>query len=135
MKKMIVAFVLAMAMGVMAIGVDDGATAIKKATVDAIRTGDMTGIVALLNDVSALDAKRQAVVLNAVKSALNTATLKGKASDAVAQLVDAGISVTKQAGGKWNIQLVVRDGNVKEGIPRAAVEKPTLSANPSANNR
>ena len=67
MKKMIVAMVLAMTMGVMAIGVNDGAVAIKKAVVEAIKAGDMTEVVALLNEVSALDAKRQAVVLNAVK--------------------------------------------------------------------
>ena len=135
MKKMIVAMVLAMTMGVMAIGVNDGAVAIKKAVVEAIKAGDMTEIVALLNEVSALDAKRQAVVLNAVKAGLNTATLKGKVNDVIGQLDVDGISVTKQAGGKWNIQLVSKDGNVKADIPRAAVEKPTLSTNPVVNKR
>lgn len=135
MKKMIVAMVLAMTMGVMAIGVNDGAVAIKKAVVEAIKAGDMTEVVALLNEVSALDAKRQAVVLNAVKSALNTATLKSKVNDVIGQLDVDGMSVTKQAGGKWNIQLVNKDGNIKADIPRAAVEKPTLSTNPAANRR
>ena len=135
MKKMIVAMVLAMTMGVMAIGVNDGAVAIKKAVVEAIKAGDMTEVVALLNEVSALDAKRQAVVLNAVKSALNTATLKSKVNDVIGQLDIDGVSVTKQAGGKWNIQLVNKDGNIKADIPRAAVEKPTLSTNPAANRR
>lgn len=135
MKKMIVAMVLAMTMGVMAIGVNDGAVAIKKAVVEAIKAGDMTEVVALLNEVSALDAKRQAVVLNAVKSALNTATLKSKVNDVIGQLDVDGVSVTKQAGGKWNIQLVNQDGNIKADIPRAAVEKPTLSTNPAANRR
>jgi hypothetical protein len=115
--------------------VNDSAVAIKKAVVDAIKAGDMTEVVALLNEVSALDAKRQAVVLNAVKSALNTATLKGKVNDVIGQLDVDGVSVTKQAGGKWNIQLVNHDGNIKADIPRAAVEKPTLSTNPAANRR
>lgn len=135
MKKMIVAMVLAMTMGVMAIGVNDGAVAIKKAVVEAIKAGDMTEVVALLNEVSALDAKRQAVVLNAVKTALNTATLKSKVNDVIGQLDVEGIAVTKQAGGKWNILLVSKDGNVKADIPRAAVEKPTLSTNPAVNKR
>lgn len=135
MKKMIVAMVLAMTMGVMAIGVNDGAVAIKKAVVEAIKAGDMTEVVALLNEVSALDAKRQAVVLNAVKTALNTATLKSKVNDVIGQLDVEGIAVTKQAGGKWNILLVNKDGNVKADIPRAAVEKPTLSTNPTVNKR
>ena len=121
---------------------------------------------------SDISPKQQAVLLNAIKAALNTATLK-KLVPAFVEKLNAGgigtlvdiptdsattikkktiafiksgedpggpplVSVTKAAGGKWNIQIIESDlttGSViKEDIPKAAVEKPTLSTDPTVNS-
>ena len=140
MKKILMVLVaLTMAVNTFALTASDSATKIKTDTIAAIKSGDMTEVIELLKETSALDAKKQAVVLSAVKAAFNSATVKKLTDNAVAQLMekDNGLSlyVTKMAGGKWNFQFVTPSGNVKADIPRAAVEKPTLSTNPSANNR
>ena len=140
MKKLILVLVMAfVAVNAVALSVDDSVTKIKTETVAAIKAGDMTEVIALLKETSAQDAKKQAVVLNAVKAAFNSATVKKLTDAAVQQLMAQGnglpIYVTKMAGGKWNFQFVAPSGAVKEDIPRAAVEKPTLSTDPSANKR
>ena len=120
----------------------DSATTIKKAATNCIKSGDMSEIITLLTseDFMEAGAKQQAVVLNAIKTALNTATLKKQAPAAVDALNAAGnVSITKAAGGKWNIAIVETDTTtgsvIKEDIPKAAVEKPTLSTNPAVNAR
>lgn len=138
MKKILVVLVaLTMAVNTFALTASDSATKIKTDTIAAIKSGDMTEVVELLKEASALDAKKKAVVLNAVKAAFNSATVKNLTDSAAAQLMkkDNGLSlyVTKMAGGKWSFQFVTPSG--KADIPKAAVEKPTLSTNPSANNR
>ncbi|MBR6059069.1 MAG: hypothetical protein IKP58_12960 [Victivallales bacterium] len=140
MKKIIATLLVAIlalsTVSTYALEVTDSATAIKKAAIAAIKAGDMTEIIDLLNKISSLSAKQQAVILNAIKAALNTATLKKEAPAAVEALNGAGcVSVTKAAGGKWNIQIVTTDSNIKADIPRGAVEKPTLSTSPASNNR
>ena len=100
----------------------------------------MSEIIDLLANIGSADAKPQAVILNAIKTALNTATLKNYAPAAVEALNAAGnVSITKAAGGKYNIAIVETDTTtgsvIKEDIPKAAVEKPTLSTNPAVNAR
>ena len=145
MKKSIAALLVAiLALGsisAFALDVNDSATTIKKAATAGIKSGDMSEIVALLADIGSADAKQQAVILNAIKTALNTATLKKDAPAAVEALNAAcsNISITKAAGGKWNITIIETDTTtgsvIKEDIPKAAVEKPTLSTDPAANAR
>ena len=123
-----------------ALTVSDSATAIKKAATNCIKSGNMTEITDLLAQIGSATEKQQGVILNAIKQALNTSTLKTYAPAAVAQLNTLGnISVTKAAGGKWNIAIVQTDTTtgsvIKEDIPKAAVEKPTLSTDPAANSR
>ena len=123
-----------------ALTVSDSATAIKKVATACIKSGDMTEITDLLAIIDQADAKQQAVILNAIKTALNTATLKKQAPAAVDALNALGnISVTKAAGGKYNITVIETDTTtgsvIKEDIPKAAVEKPTLSTNPAVNAR
>ena len=141
MKKSIATLLVAIlalsSINTFALTVSDSATAIKKVAVACIKSGDMTEITDLLADIAQADAKQQAVILNAIKTALNTATLKKQAPAAVAALnALSNISVTKAAGGKYNISLVSLDGdgNPPALIPRGAVEKPTLSTNPAADN-
>ena len=144
MKKSIATLLVAiLALGsisAFALEVTESATAIKKAATAAIKSGDMSEIVDLLANIGSADAKQQAVILNAIKTALNTATLKKQAPAAVDALNAAGnVSITKAAGGKWNIAIVETDTTtgsvIKEDIPKAAVEKPTLSTNPAVNAR
>ncbi len=147
MKKSIAILLVAvLALGsfsAFAVEVNDSATAIKKAATAAIKAGDMTEIVALLNSDEFLNAgaKQQSTILTAIKTALNTSTLKKQAPAAVEKLnADCtNVSITKAAGGKWNIAIVETDTTtgsvIKEDIPKAAVEKPTLSTDPAANSR
>ena len=146
MKKSIAILLVAvLALGsfsAFAVEVNDSATAIKKAATAAIKDGDMTEIVALLNSDEFLNAgaKQQSTILTAIKTALNTTTLKKQAPAAVDALNAAGnVSITKAAGGKYNITIVDTDTTtgsvIKEDIPKAAVEKPTLSTDPAANSR
>ena len=123
-----------------ALTVSDSATAIKKAATNCIKSGNMTEITDLLAQIGSATEKQQGVILNAIKQALNTSTLKTYAPAAVAQLNTLGnISVTKAAGGKYNITIVQTDTTtgsvIKEDIPKAAVEKPTLSTDPTVNAR
>ncbi|MBR4369556.1 MAG: hypothetical protein IKS92_00800 [Victivallales bacterium] len=146
MKKSIAILLVAvLALGsvsTFALTVSDSATAIKKVATNCIKSGVMTEITDLLgsDDFANADAKQQAVILNAIKTALNTATLKKQAPAAVEALNALGnISVTKAAGGKYNITIVETDTTtgsvIKEDIPKAAVEKPTLSTDPTVNAR
>ena len=146
MKKSIAILLVAvLALGsvsTFALTVSDSATAIKKVATNCIKSGDMTEITDLLgsDNFANADAKQQAVILNAIKTALNTATLKKQAPAAVEALNALGnISVTKAAGGKYNITIVETDTTtgsvIKEDIPKAAVEKPTLSTDPTVNAR
>ena len=146
MKKSIAILLVAvLALGsvsTFALTVSDSATAIKKVATNCIKSGDMTEITDLLgsDNFANADAKQQAVILNAIKTALNTATLKKQAPAAVEALnALANISVTKAAGGKYNITIVETDTTtgsvIKEDIPKAAVEKPTLSTDPTVNAR
>ena len=63
------------------------------------------------------------------------------AVQAAVEVINAleNISVTKAAGGKWNIAIIETDTTtgsvIKEDIPKAAVEKPTLSTDPTVNAR
>lgn len=126
-----------------ALTVSDSATAIKKVATACIKSGNMTEVTDLLNSDEFLNAsaKQQSTILTAIKTALNTATLKKQAPAAVEKLnADCtNISITKAAGGKWNIAIVQTDTTtgsvIKEDIPKAAVEKPTLSTNPAVNAR
>ena len=146
MKKSIAILLVAvLALGsvsTFALTVSDSATAIKKVATNCIKSGVMTEITDLLgsDNFANATAKQQAVILNAIKTALNTATLKKQAPAAVEALNALGnISVTKAAGGKYNITIVETDTTtgsvIKEDIPKAAVEKPTLSTDPAANSR
>ena len=146
MKKSIAILLVAvLALGsvsTFALTVSDSATAIKKVATNCIKSGDMTEITDLLgsDNFANADAKQQAVILNAIKTALNTATLKKQAPAAVEAINALGnISVTKAAGGKYNITIVETDTTtgsvIKEDIPKAAVEKPTLSTDPTVNAR
>ena len=145
MKKFIATLLVAiLALGTVstyAVEVTDSATAIKNAATKAIKNGDMAEIVDLLNNIGSVGAKQQAVILNAIKAALNSATLKKQAPAAVEALNSGctNVSITKAAGGKWNIAIVETDTTtgsvIKEDIPKAAVEKPTLSTNPAVNAR
>ncbi len=145
MKKSIAILLVAvLALGsvsAFALDVTDSATAIKKAATNGIKSGDMNEIIDLLGKIDQADAKQQAVILNAIKTALNTATLKKQAPAAVAALTASvsNVSITKAAGGKYNITIVETDTTtgsvIKEDIPKAAVEKPTLSTNPTVNAR
>lgn len=145
MKKSIAILLVAvLALGsfsAFAVEVNDSATAIKKAATAAIKAGDMTEIADLLNKIGDASAKQQSTILTAIKTALNTSTLKKDAPAAVEALNSAcsNISITKAAGGKWNIAIVQTDTTtgsvIKEDIPKAAVEKPTLSTDPAANSR
>ncbi|MBR5024644.1 MAG: hypothetical protein IKX48_06230 [Victivallales bacterium] len=146
MKKSIAILLVAvLALGsvsTFALTVSDSATAIKKVATNCIKSGNMTEITDLLgsDNFANADAKQQAVILNAIKTALNTATLKKQAPAAVEALNALGnISVTKAAGGKYNITIVETDTTtgsvIKEDIPKAAVEKPTLSTDPTVNRR
>ena len=146
MKKSIATLLVAiLALGsvsAFALRIDDSATAIKKVATNCIKSGDMTEITDLLgsDNFANADAKQQAVILNAIKTALNTATLKKQAPAAVEAINALGnISVTKAAGGKYNITIVETDTTtgsvIKEDIPKAAVEKPTLSTDPTVNAR
>jgi hypothetical protein len=145
MKKSIAILLVAVlaigSISTFAADITDSATAIKKAATAAIKAGDMSEIVDLLNKIGDASAKQQAVILNAIKQALNTATLKKDAPAAVAALNAAcsNISITKAAGGKWNITIIETDTQtgsvIKEDIPKAAVERPTLSTDPTVNTR
>ena len=147
MKKSIAILLVAvLALGsvsTFALTVSDSATAIKKVATNCIKSGVMTEITDLLNSDEFLNAsaKQQSTILTAIKTALNTSTLKKDAPAAVEALNSAcsNISITKAAGGKWNIAIVQTDTTtgsvIKEDIPKAAVEKPTLSTDPAANSR
>jgi len=145
MKKSIAILLVAvLALGsvsAFALDVTDSATAIKKVATNGIKSGDMSEIIDLLGKIDQADAKQQAVILNAIKTALNSATLKKQAPAAVAALTSSvsNVSITKAAGGKYNITIVETDTTtgsvIKEEIPKAAVEKPTLSTNPTVNAR
>ena len=144
MKKSIATLLVAIlalsSINTLALTVSDSGTAIKKVAVNCIKSGNMTEITDLLAQLDTATVKQQAVILNAIKTALNTATLKSYAPAAVAQLnALSNISVTKAAGGKYNITIVETDTTtgsvIKEDIPKAAVEKPTLSTDPAANAR
>ncbi len=145
MKKSIAILLVAVlaigSISTFAADITDSATAIKKAATAAIKAGDMTEIADLLNKIGDASAKQQAVILNAIKQALNTATLKKDAPAAVEALNAAcsNISITKAAGGKWNITIIETDTQtgsvIKEDIPKAAVERPTLSTDPTVNTR
>ena len=145
MKKSIAILLVAvLALGsvsAFALDVTDSATAIKKVATNGIKSGDMSEIIDLLGKIDQADAKQQAVILNAIKTALNSATLKKQAPAAVAALTASvsNVSITKAAGGKYNITIVETDTTtgsvIKEDIPKAAVEKPTLSTDPAANAR
>ncbi len=145
MKKSIATLLVAiLALGsvsAFALEVSDSATSIKKAATAGIKSGDMSEIIDLLGKLDQATDKQQAVILNAIKTALNTATLKNQAPAAVAALTTAAsnVSITKAAGGKYNIAIIETDTTtgsvIKEDIPKAAVEKPTLSTNPAVNAR
>ena len=144
MKKSIAILLVAvLALGsvsAFALRLDDSATAIKKVATNCIKSGDMTEVTDLLGQIDQASPKQQAVILNAIKTALNTATLKKQAPAAVEAINALGnISVTKAAGGKYNITIVETDTTtgsvIKEDIPKAAVEKPTLSTDPTVNAR
>ena len=142
MKKSIAILLVAvLALGsvsAFALDVTDSATAIKKAATTGIKSGDMSEIIDLLGKLGSASDKEKVAILNAIKAALNTATLKKQTPAAVAQLINAvsTVTITKAAGGKYNITIVeTTTGTViKEDIPRAAIEKPTLSTNPTVNN-
>ena len=146
MKKSIATLLVAiLALGSIsayALTVSDSATAIKKVATNCIKSGNMTEITDLLGSDAFKNAtdKQISVILNAIKTALNTSTLKSYAPAAVSQLnALTNITVTKAAGGKYNIQVVETDTTtgsvIKEDIPKAAVEKPTLSTDPTVNAR
>ena len=146
MKKSIIALLVAIlavsSVSTFALTTGDTATAIKKAATNGIKNFEkdpkaLDEIVDLLGKLNTVDAKQQAVILNAIKAALNTATLKKQAPAAVDKINAAGsVLITKAAGGKYNISVIdTTTGTVtKQDIPKAAVEKPTLSTNPAANN-
>ncbi len=137
MKRLILG-IAAVLLAVVAVAEDTtiSATAVKKLTTQAIKTGEYAEVVSLLEKAKAADARTQAVVLNAVKAALNTSTLKTKVPALVDALNASGaVLITKQAGGKYGVQFHSDGKPTKEDIPRAAVEKPTLSTNPAANAR
>ena len=146
MKKSIVTLLVAiLALGSVssfALTVSDSATAIKKVATNCIKSGVMTEVTDLLGSDEFKNAteKQQTTILNAIKTALNTSTLKKQAPAAV-EAINAlsNISVTKAAGGKYNITIVETDTTtgsvIKEDIPKAAVEKPTLSTDPTVNAR
>ena len=71
----------------------------------------------------------------AIKKAATAAIKSGDMSE-IKDLL-ANISITKAAGGKYNISIVAADTTfvTKEDIPKAAVEKPTLSTDPTVNAR
>ena len=123
-----------------ALTVSDSATAIKKVATAEIKSGNLTETLDLLSKLNTATDKQVSVILNAIKTALNTSTLKKYAPAAVDQInALANITVTKAAGGKYNIQVVETDTTtgsvIKEDIPKAAVEKPTLSTDPTVNAR
>ena len=149
MKKSIAILLVAvLALGsvsTFALTVSDSATTIKKAATTAIKAYNngankiaLDELKDLLGQVRSADPKQQAVILNAIKTALNTATLKSYAAKAAEALAVEGITITKAAGGKYNIQIVETDTTtgsvIKEDIPKAAVEKPTLSTDPTVNH-
>ncbi len=142
MKKSIATLLVAIlafgSISAFALEVTDSATAIKKAATAAIKSGDMSEIKDLLANISSAEPKQQTVIINAIKTALNTATLKNYVAAAVEDLKSVeNISITKAAGGKYNISIVAADTTfvTKEDIPKAAVEKPTLSTDPTVNAR
>ena len=135
MKRLFLCFVILMSVNVFALNFESSATEIKKAATEAIRSSNYDEIADLLGTMENASAKQQAVVLNVVKTALNNPTLKEYAKDAVKRFNEIpGVTVTKAAGGKYNIQFTTYD-KIKEDIPRGAVEKPTLSTDPAANKR
>lgn len=134
MKKILFALMLVATLCANALSVLDGATAIKKATSDAIKAGDYADVERLLEEVKTADAKTQVVALNAIQSAFNSTRLTAYTAFAAQRLNAHGVvTIRKVAGGKWSV--TVNDGRTKTAIPRAAVEKPTLSTNPAANKR
>lgn len=137
MKRLFLCFAILMSVNVFALNLESPATEIKKAATEAIRSGDYMEIADLLGTLENASTKQQAVVLNAVKTALNSQTLKKyNVADAVKRFNEVpGVIVTKAAGGKYNIQFTTCDSVIKEDIPRGAVEKPTLSTDPAANKR
>ena len=145
MKKSIITLLVAiLALGsvsAFALEVSDSATTIKKVATNGIKSGDMSEIIDLLGKIDTADSKQKNVILNAIKTALNTATLKKQAPAAVEALSNAltNVSITKAAGGKYNISIIETDTTtgsvIKEDIPKAAVEKPTLSTDPTVNAR
>ena len=149
MKKSIATLIVAiLALGSVsafaALDFDSSAATVKKEVTAAMKKANsdsaaMTEIKTLLENLSNASEKQQTVILNAIKTALNTATLKKYADAAVNQLKSDSVTITKAAGGKWNITLVVTDTTtgavIKEDIPKAAVEKPTLSVDPTVNAR
>jgi hypothetical protein len=144
MKKSIVTLLVAIlavsSVATYALQITDSATAIKKEATNAIKSGNYNEIVDLLAQLGSAGDKQRNVILNAIQSALNTATLKSKAPAAVTAFnAVSGVTITKAAGGKYSIKYVSEDtttGSVaKEDIPKAAVEQPTLSTNPLVNKR
>lgn len=146
MKKSIATLLVAiLALGTIStyaatLSISDSAATIKTETTKAMKARDMSSIVELLSHIGEASSKQQTVILGAIQNALNTSTLKKFADDAVTALNAGGnVVITKAAGGKWNITIKATDTTtgsvIKEDIPKAAVEKPTLSTDPTVNKR
>ncbi len=137
MKKLIV-LVIMMCASLFALDLDSTTYEIKRATIDAIKGSDMTVIVDLLKKAEQADFKKQQFIVCAIEQGFNHPMTEVKKKSALAvELLRLGdyslpLNIIKHAGGKWSLQIST---NVKAAIPRGAVEKPTLSTNPAANNR
>lgn len=135
MKRLFLCFAILMSVNVFALNFESSATKIKDATTQAIYSGDYKEITDLLETLENASEKQQTIILNAIKTALNKQVLRKYTENAVKRFNEVpGVTVTKTAGGKYNIQFTTYD-KIKEDIPRGAVEKPTLSTNPAANKR
>lgn len=136
MKRLFLCFAILMSVNVFALNFESSATEIKKATTQAIYSGDYKEITDLLETLENASEKQQTVILNAIKTALNSQVLKKYTEDAAKRFNEVpGVTVTKTAGGKYNIQFTTYNVKIKADIPRGAVEKPTLSTDPAANKR
>jgi len=137
MKKLIVLTVL-MCVSLFALDLDSTTYEIKRATIDAIKDGDMTVIVDLLKKAEQTDFKKQQLIVHAIEQGFNYPMTEVKKKSALAvELLLLGdysipLNIVRRAGGKWSLQIST---NAKAAIPRGAVEKPTLSTNPAANSR
>lgn len=136
MKRLFLCFAILMSVNVFALNFESSATKIKDATTQAIYSGDYKEITDLLETLENASEKQQTIILNAIKTALNKQVLRKYTENAVKRFNEVpGVTVTKAAGGKYNIQFTTYDSMIKKDIPRGAVEKPTLSTNPAANKR